>query len=268
MTTIASMNLATNNDFAIKGVKTDDLVFYVTNPNQSIVYGLSNTPSLMTIKGSGNVGIGNSNPLYPLDVTGAAMFESNIYVNGVAVVHGDMQVQNTFHCQSIDFTSLTPDLYTTTSTGTLISGDGYFSGSNISLKNPLGTAMIQSTGCNIGLNTLNPNATLDIAGNLFVSKPSIFQSDLCVNGRLTVSNVQYITSNITIFNSEYINSNLNVLQTITASNIVLKGSSSNGIGMSVSNICTNNMSASNIAMNGYLSAPLINNARMIEFAGV
>lgn len=268
MTTTASMSIATSADFALKGVREDDLVFYVTNPNQSLVYGLSNSSTLMTLKGSGNVGIGNSNPQYPLDVTGAAMFESNIYVNGVAVVHGDMQVQNTFHCQSIDFTSLVPDLYTMAGNNVLLSGEGYFSGSNICLKNPMGTAMIQSTGCNFGFNTTNPQATLDIAGNINVTKASSFQSDVNIMGKLTVSNVQYITSNVTIYNSEYINSNLTVLQTITTSNLTIKGSASNGVGISVSNISTNNVSASNISMNGALSAPLINNARMIEFPGV
>lgn len=67
---------------------------------------------------------------------------------------------------------------------------------------------------NVGIWTSNPNAALDCAGN------AVFQSNVTIMGSLTVSNVQYITSNIMVYTSQIINSNLTVLNMISLSNSI------------------------------------------------
>jgi len=57
---------------------------------------------------------------------------------------------------------------------------------------------------NIGIGLTNPSEQLDVQGN------TILRSNVTVLGKLTVSNVTYITSNVFIYSSETVQSNLTI----------------------------------------------------------
>lgn len=54
------------------------------------------------IADNGNVGIGNTNPQYTLDISGSANFTQGIYSNGVAIITGGLQVFSTAVPTGID----------------------------------------------------------------------------------------------------------------------------------------------------------------------
>lgn len=68
----------------------------------------------------------------------------------------------------------------------------------------------------VGIGNTNPTAFLDVAGNIVARSNFtacnnvVFESNVTINGQLTVSNVSYAYSNVTIFSSESINSNLTI----------------------------------------------------------
>lgn len=64
-----------------------------------------------------------------------------------------------------------------------------------------------------------------------------FQSNVTIFGQLTVSNVQYVTSNVVILNSQIVNSNITTLNTLTFSNqtgTVFLDSLNNNLGIETS----------------------------------
>ena len=238
MTTRASMCVAATPNYTLGGVNQNDLLFYVTNSAQSMVFGLSNNPSVMTVRGTGNVGIGRSNPAYPLDVAGIVNLSSNVYVGGGMVVDGPVQVVNNFQCPCIDLINPGVNNGYTSSNNVVFSGAGYFSGSNITFSNPLGQASIYSLSNNIGINNPSPTQALDVFGNMHLSGYANFSSNVNIAGKLCVSNLEYITSNVTIFCSETVNSNLNVLNVLNSDTL------SNSFGLSTSNLSVLNVFSS------------------------
>ena len=79
---------------------------------------------------------------------------------------------------------------------------------------------IYVTGSNIGINTTLPMFPLDVCGEARISSNMSVGGDLTVFGTLSVSNVNFSTSNITIYNGEITQSNLLVIDTATLCNAV------------------------------------------------
>jgi hypothetical protein len=66
----------------------------------------TNSATRMTILNSGNVGIGNNNPIYNLDVTGNGRYSTNLYISGNVFVNQAMTA-NSYILSQGDVTALT-----------------------------------------------------------------------------------------------------------------------------------------------------------------
>ena len=162
----ASMCISTAKDYIIQGVNSNDFLFFIGNSNQSMVYGISNANQLLTIKGSGKVGINCSNPIYSLDVTGAANFTSNVRTPFIQMSNALMFSSNS----NIGFGGQSNPAFTVdilgdlNFSGKLNKGGLPYIGSQFS-NNGLGIYLL---GSNVGVGTINPQAPLHVASNIQV----------------------------------------------------------------------------------------------------
>jgi hypothetical protein len=104
----------------------------------------------------------------------------------------------------------------------------------------------------ISSNTMYTNANVSFSNNINVSGTANL-SNVNIYGILTVSNVEYVTSNITIYNSETINSNLNVLNTITSATLSNTGNMYSSTFSNVSGISTATVVSTTLSNTGGLS---------------
>lgn len=100
-----------------------------------------------------------------------------------------------------------------------VAGDINFDG----ILRKAGTPYISSQWSNIGNTVFITESNIAIGTSTAISGftsayDSTFQSNVTIFGQLTVSNVQYVTSNVTILNSQIVNSNITTLNTLTFSN--------------------------------------------------
>ena len=160
-----------------------------------------------------NLGIGTSNTAFPLDVKGDMNFTGTLRQNGVPYVQSQWSSN---------------------------SSNVYIIGSNVGIGASSASEGLElrgvnaKLGCNlyimsnVGIGTSNPIAALNVIGN------AVFESNVMIFGSLTVSNVQYITSNVTIYNSEIVNSNIITMNILTFSNngsSIIFGSSNSNLGI-------------------------------------
>jgi hypothetical protein len=174
----ANIVVAQSNNALIIGSKQDDLLFLTTSSNQGYVFGPSNANSVLTIRNNGNIGVGISNPGYPLDVVGDVNITGNFRQNGVIFSGGN----------GIGFSNFGSNLFVNSNVGigksnpvyTLdVLGDINLSGSlrqdGIIFTgggNGIGFSNFDSnlfTFSNIGISKSNPSYSLDIVGDINIT---------------------------------------------------------------------------------------------------
>ena len=84
----ASVVLATSNTAILPASLCNDLLVLVSNSNQSMLFGASNTATWLRINSNGFIGVGKSNPGYTLDILGNINFVGSLTSNGVPFVSG------------------------------------------------------------------------------------------------------------------------------------------------------------------------------------
>jgi hypothetical protein len=87
MSGTANIKVVASNDAIFNGTVIDDVVLYTGTPSQKVFIGTSNGASMFTVT-SNAVGIGKSNPGYPLDVVGDVNFTGTLRQNGVLYASG------------------------------------------------------------------------------------------------------------------------------------------------------------------------------------
>ena len=162
----ASMCISLSKDYVMSGVNSNDFLFYVGNSNQNIIYGISNANQLLTIKGSGKVGVNTSNPAYTLDVRGVANISSNLQTPFLQMSNALIFSSNS----NIGFGGQSNPAFTLdvlgdfNFSGKINKGGVPYVGSQFS-NNGLGIYLL---GSNVGIGTINPQAPLHVASNMRV----------------------------------------------------------------------------------------------------
>jgi hypothetical protein len=138
---------------------------YITYTGDT-VYTIANSPQFSNLLITGNVGIGNINPIYPLDISGNARITGTLVINGTPLSSGNVG-------------STGPTGTTGTSGAAGTTGPTGIAGPT----GPAGSGLWTVTGpnmyvmnSNIGIGTSTPGQQLDISGNLNVSG-SIYVSE-------------------------------------------------------------------------------------------
>ena len=178
----ASLCLATTGNYCLPGSASNDLLIYTGNSNQTILIGVSNTSTLMTVNGyngsvnfAGNVSFSNQMALAGVMITQKTSTLTNNVTSGITSVHGFSNCTGTVH------------VYMDSGSNSII-----FMQSNL-----VGTdseyIRITSNGF-LGINTSNPGSLLAVAGNAAIG---VAYSNVIapVNGLIIQSNLGIATSN-------------------------------------------------------------------------
>ena len=165
---------------------------------------------------SGFVGIGTTNPQYPLDVIG------NVSIKGVL----DLNNSNISNALFINTKTLSISNIILENTGVLTRADGTIIGSSPFIVSSINPNNIYFNLGNIGIGTTNPQSTLDVVGNINITGNIKYQNS---NIFTFTSNFDTnpFSSNLIPNNSNYINfiGNVGIGNTITSSNLFLYGNS-------------------------------------------
>lgn len=234
--------------------------------------GLSNANIMYMQYNNSFVGVGCFDPAVKLDVAGHVNMRSNVRMQGQSVHMEQASFSNTIVLGSnngqVALSSSNNNLGVATSspveqldvTGKIQTSSQFLSTSNDTSNAPgysftgnsnmgmfhadqdqlgfstLGQERLRiDANGNIGIGTSTPTDALDVTGN------TIMRSNVTIMGRLTVSNVTYITSNVFVYSSETIQSNLMVGDAsfhqgpASFSNVVMLGSNNGSVTFTASN---------------------------------
>jgi microcystin-dependent protein len=149
----ASLCLATSNTSILPGSFCNDLLIYTGNSNQSILFGVSNVNTFMTVSGTGN-----------LSFAGDVSFSNQLQLSSIMLTQRASAVINNV-----------------TSSITNVDGFSYLNGNiQITMSNNIGTNAIQflqnnteymriSSNGNVGINISNPTEKLHVVGNIIAT---------------------------------------------------------------------------------------------------
>jgi len=181
-----------------------DLVFYTGNPGQRILLGTSNGPSMIVVT-SNAVGVGKSNPGYPLDINGDLNFTGTLRQNGSAYVGSQWSntSSNVFIMSSNIAIGKSNAAYPLD-----VVGDINFTGVFRQNGTPYVGSQWSNTssnvfiiGSNIGIGLSNPQYPLTVNG------------DVGINGNLNLVNRTLTFSGITIIPDSNLNANITSMVT-------------------------------------------------------
>lgn len=204
--------LSYSNNWMLQGSTSNDLLITVTNSNQSIGIGNSNTSNMyIRINSNGYVGIGKSNPAFALDINGDINFGGTLRQGGTPYV-GSQWSNNSSNvfimASNIGIGTLTPNykldvVGDVNFTGTLRQGGAPYVGSQWSNT----TSNVYLLGSNVGICTSAPSEAFHVARsnakfdcNLYVmSNMSIGKSN--PSAMLDVVGNAIVGSNLSLSNS-------------------------------------------------------------------
>ena len=228
--------------------------------------GMSNANILYMQYDNSHIGVGCWDPSVKLDIAGDVHMRSNLRVfntasfsntlalgsnNGNVVLstsNNNLGISTAAPTEKLDVTGniqSSAQFLSTTNDSAELPGYSFTDNSNTGIfhaaQNQLAFTTtgverlrIDSQG-NIGIGLTNPTESLDVQGNTFL------RSNVTILGRLTVSNVTYITSNVFIYSSETIQSNLTIENqsfhegAANFSNIITMGSNNGNVTFTNSN---------------------------------
>ena len=146
----AAIDFSADEDFVSTANRAGKLVFY------TLATGANNKTAQMTIKGSGNIGIGNSSPTYKLDVSGLGHFTG--LVDAANFVATSTSVASTF-AYNVGIGTTSP------SAKLSITGGGTGTGRAFAIadSNNAEKLTVLDNG-NVGIGTAAPGVTLDVNG--------------------------------------------------------------------------------------------------------
>lgn len=128
------------------------------------------TPGGCTVLSNGNVGIGNYNPIFPLDVFGSIRATGNIYANGFKLSEGGVFASNIVGASllkcTVPYASLTGAPWTLTPTGDTVLSNGY-----------------------VGIGNPCPDYPLDVFGSIRASGNIIANGFRLAEGGVYASNI-------------------------------------------------------------------------------
>jgi hypothetical protein len=184
---------------SIFGMDTTGAYFYQTSSGRNFSLGSNSSRSQLVLAGGGNVGIGTTGPGKLLDVAGASRFRSNVFFDS-------------------------GDIYSALGSAT----DLQFAGWNAtdSAYRTIMTLVRSSTtgiGGNVGIGTTTPGATLDVTGM------GRFSSTLTASNGFTLTTGTLALPNDSVTDAM-------VSNTLTASNLVGSGSTTNGVDLATAEV--------------------------------
>ena len=155
-------NISSGVVFGFSNDENGAVISITSNASTNYFKFLASSNEVFRITGSGNVGIYTSNPLYPLDINGT-LNATTIYENSTSL-ESKYATSNGIYPIAISASNRAFTLFETSNN------------------------CIFTLGSNLGLNTSNPQYTLDINGNINASS-NIFVKNVVCND-FTVSNAQ------------------------------------------------------------------------------
>ncbi len=169
--------------FRITDATNNDAISLYRDTNKSFTIDVGSATRAFTIKNTGNVGIGTSNPSNPLHVVGAARVTTYLGVGGAPVTGDTLATYNTTGATQLRMTNTSVSTnwqwYLNTSSSEsdlrLFEGGSGTSGDRITFK----------TGGNVGIGTTNPSTKLEVNGGLLVTGSSTIQSFTASNSTST-----------------------------------------------------------------------------------
>jgi hypothetical protein len=202
--------------------------------NQKMAF-MTNGSQKIFINSFGNLGIGNSNPQYNLDVLGNANITSNLYTSNLYISGNVYGFSNTLSSNYILPSNITLSNLIVNSNITNL-GNIYNNGTIVSSNIGINNALTVS-----GLTTLS---NLTITGNViglsnYVLSSNLNLTSLIVNSNTTVNNLN-ITGTVTGLSNYVLSSNLNLTSLIVNSNITALANIYNNGTIFTSNIGINN----------------------------
>jgi hypothetical protein len=200
MSLSAFFEIVSQNGQTLNSTLSNDLVFVTEKNTQNIRFGDSSGSGTEYITINSNIGIGNTNPKYKLDINGVTNINSNLiiqngylgigttypttslFVNGLTTLQSNVII-NGITSFSNDVSIATGKKLTVTNAQTTLGGDLVVSGIS-SFSNNVSIA----TGKTLTVT----NAQTTLGGNLIVSGTSSFSNDISIaTGKtLTVTNAQ------------------------------------------------------------------------------
>lgn len=171
----------------------------ITNSQRSVLisYFMTNALNLM-----GDMTLLGKSYQTNLDVTSNASISGNMYLRGLLAASNQIAIGKSNANYSLDVVGDINMTGALRKNGTLVTTTQWSNSNNI----------IYVLNSNVSIGTSNAVTGFTSAYD------ATFNSNVTINGQLTVNNVQYVTSNVTIYNTQTVNSNITTLNTLTFSN--------------------------------------------------